>query len=70
MPGLRRRLPSLAELIESGKVLALNMRAGSAALVFGSRLEYLASLWRVILADHGLAISLHLGLVLGAVAAA
>ena len=29
MPGLRRRLPPLAELIESGKVLALNMPAGA-----------------------------------------
>ena len=29
LPGLRRRLPSLAELIESGKVLALNMPAGT-----------------------------------------
>ena len=29
MPGLRRRLPSLAELIEDGKVLALNMPAGA-----------------------------------------
>ena len=29
IPGVRRRLPSLAELIESGKVLALNMPAGA-----------------------------------------
>ncbi|MDE2943313.1 MAG: TraM recognition domain-containing protein [Gemmatimonadota bacterium] len=29
MPGLRRRLPPLSELIESGKVLALNMPAGA-----------------------------------------
>ncbi len=29
MPGLRRRLPPLADLIESGKVLALNMPAGA-----------------------------------------
>ena len=29
MPGLRRRLPPLATLIESGKVLALNMPAGA-----------------------------------------
>ena len=29
MPGLRRRMPPLAELIESGKVLALNMPAGA-----------------------------------------
>ena len=29
MPGLRRRLPSLAQLIDEGKVLALNMPAGA-----------------------------------------
>ena len=29
MPGLRRRLPPLAELIESGRILALNMPAGA-----------------------------------------
>ena len=29
MPGLRRRLPPLAELIEGGRVLALNMPAGA-----------------------------------------
>ena len=29
MPGLRRRMPSLADLIEDGKVLALNMPAGA-----------------------------------------
>ena len=29
MPGLRRRLPPLAELIEEGEVLALNMPAGA-----------------------------------------
>ena len=29
VPGLRRRLPPLAEVIESGKVLALNMPAGA-----------------------------------------
>ena len=29
MPGLRRRLPPLADLIEGGKVLALNMPAGT-----------------------------------------
>ena len=44
--------------------------AGSAVLLAGSRLEYLAPFWPVILADHGLAIALHLGLGLAAVAAA
>ncbi|MDE0083090.1 MAG: TraM recognition domain-containing protein [Gammaproteobacteria bacterium] len=29
VPGLRRRLPTLGELVESGKVLALNMPAGT-----------------------------------------
>ena len=29
MPGLRRRLPPLSELIEGGRVLALNMPAGA-----------------------------------------
>ena len=29
MPGLRRRLPPLAELIDEGRVLALNMPAGA-----------------------------------------
>jgi len=29
MPGLRRRLPPLSDLIEGGKVLALNMPAGA-----------------------------------------
>ena len=36
---------------------------------WGSRLEYLMPFWRLILADYGLAIGLHLGLVLGSVAA-
>ena len=44
--------------------------AGSAVLVCGSRLEFLAPFWRVILADYGLSIVAHLGLVLTAVAAA
>ena len=44
--------------------------AGSAVLVCGSRLKYLAPFWRVILADYGLVIATHLGLVLAAVAAA
>ena len=44
--------------------------AGSALLAGGSRLEYFAPFWPVILSDYGLAIALHLGLVLAAVAAA
>ncbi len=52
--------------ISAGLTTAL---AGSAVLVSGSRLEYLAPFWRVILVDYGLAIGLHLGLVLGTVAA-
>ena len=43
--------------------------AGVTVLAAGSRLDYLAPFWRVILADHGLVIALHLGLVLAAVAA-
>ena len=43
--------------------------AGLAVLVCGSRLEYLAPFWRVIFSDYGLVIALHLGLVLGGVAA-
>ncbi len=44
--------------------------AGSAVLAGGSRLEYVAPFWRVILADYGLVIALHLCLALAAVAAA
>ena len=52
--------------ISAGLTAAL---AGSAVLVSGSRLEYLAPFWRLILADYGLAIALHLALALAAVAA-
>ena len=44
--------------------------AGSAVLLAGSRLQYLAPFWPLILADHGVAIVLHLALGLAAVAAA
>ena len=53
------------DLLRSGS-LAL---AGSAVLLAGSLLEYLALFWPVILADHGVAIVFHLGLRLAAVAA-
>ena len=43
--------------------------AGSAVLVCGSHLEYLAPFWRVIVADYSAAIAVHLGLVLATVAA-
>ena len=43
---------------------------GSGVLLAGSRLEYLAPFWPLILADHGVAIVLHLALGLAAVAAA
>ena len=43
---------------------------GSGLLLGGSRLEYLAPFWPVILAEHGIPIVLHSALVLGAVAAA
>ena len=44
--------------------------AGSAVLLAGPRLEFLTPFWTVILADHGVAIVLHLALGLAAVAAA
>ena len=50
--------------ISAGPTAAL---AGSVVLAGGSRLEYLAPFWRVIVADYGLSIALHLGLVLAAV---
>ena len=53
--------------ISAGLTAAL---AGSAVLAGGSRLEYLAPYWRLILADYGLVITAHLVLVLGAIAAA
>ena len=53
--------------ISTGLTAAL---AGSAVLLAGPRLEYLAPFWPVILADHGISISLQLGLVLTGVAAA
>ena len=44
--------------------------AGSAVLLAGPRLEYLAPLWPVIVTDYGATIILHLGLAFAAVAAA
>ena len=44
--------------------------AGSVVLLAGSRLEYLAPFWLMILADHGASLVMHLGLALAAVAAA
>ena len=44
--------------------------AGSAALLAGPRLDYLAPFRQVILADHGISIGLHAALALAAVAAA
>ena len=44
--------------------------AGTAFLLVGPRLEYLAPHWRVILADHGIVIGLNAALALAAVAAA
>ena len=43
---------------------------GSGVLLAGSRLEYLAPFWPVILADHGVPIAFHLTLALAAVLAA
>ena len=44
--------------------------AGSAFLVGGSRLEYLAPHWPAILARHGIAVALHAALAAAALAAA
>ncbi len=43
---------------------------GSGVLLAGSRLEYLAPFWPLILADHGVPIAFHLALALAAVLAA
>ena len=53
--------------ISAGLTAAL---AGSAFLIGGSRLEYLAPHWPAILAGHGLALALHAVLALSVVAAA
>ena len=44
--------------------------AGSAFLLGGSRLDYLAPHWPAILAEHGLALALHVVFILGGLAAA
>ena len=43
--------------------------AGVALLLVGSRLDYLAPYWRVILAEYGVSIAVHGGLALVTVAA-
>jgi hypothetical protein len=53
--------------ISAGLTAAL---AGSALLIGGSRLEYLAPHWPAILAEHGVTLSLHLALALVTVGAA
>ena len=53
--------------ISAGLTAAL---AGSALLIGGSRLDYLAPHWPAILAQHGVALALHAVLALTAVAAA
>ena len=53
--------------ISTGLTAAL---AGSALLLAGPRLEYIAPFWLVILADHGAFMAMHLALALTAVAAA
>ena len=53
--------------ISAGLTAAL---AGSASLLAGSRLEYLAPFWPLILSDYGVLIALHLGLALTAALAA
>ena len=44
--------------------------AGATFLLAGSRLEYLAPYWPLLLAEHGVLIALHLALALATVAAA
>ena len=44
--------------------------AGATLLLGGSRLEYLSPFWPLVLADHGLALFLHLAFALAVVAAA
>ena len=44
--------------------------AGSALLLGGSHLGYLAPSWPLILADHGVSLTLHLALALATLAAA
>ena len=53
--------------ISAGLTAAL---VGSASLLAGSRLEYLAPFWSVVLADYGVSIACHLGLGLAAALAA
>ena len=53
--------------ISGGLTAALT---GSTGLFAGSRLEYLAPFWPLILAGHGLAIAIHPALALSAVASA
>ena len=53
--------------ISAGLTAAL---AGSAVLLTGSRLEYLAPFWSLIIADYGTPVVLHVTLALAAVAAA
>ena len=53
--------------ISAGLTAAL---AGSVLLLGGARLEYLAPHWPAILAEHGVALALHIALVLTTVAAA
>ena len=53
--------------ISAGITAAL---AGSVLLLAGSRLDYLAPHWPLILAEHGVTLSLHLALALVTVAAA
>ena len=53
--------------ISTGLTAAL---AGSAFLLGGSRLEYLAPYWATIFAEHGLTLTLQAGLVLAGLASA
>ena len=52
--------------ISAGLTAAL---AGSAVILAGPHLQYLAPFWSVVLTDHGVSIALNLALALAAVAA-
>jgi len=61
LPGLRRRLPPLAALIESGKVLALNMPAGSNPALSRAIGVLLKNAWMQALLRRPAQLALHPG---------
>ena len=61
LPGLRRRLPPLGELIESGKVVALNMPAGSNPALGRAIGVLLKNAWMQALLRRPVAVARHPG---------